>query len=150
IPSETARGGTCDPCCRDISENADPATCMASIAKTACGEGASITGCQNGCGPDGSAGEFVKAINDAFTDAELTPICNAHDNCYNTCGSSRDACDQQFRDGVLAACDARYGDRNAGVALGICKALVWHEFAIVHTFTPMSSAWGSDQRNNCK
>jgi len=35
---------------------------------------------------------------------ELTECCNRHDRCYDTCGSNKIVCDQQFKNCVQELC----------------------------------------------
>lgn len=54
------------------------------------------------CGP-GCLGNAL--IPQEFHGADFRPACKCHDRCYLTPGSSRQACDEHFRDHMLRACE---------------------------------------------
>ena len=48
----------------------------------------------NGCGPAG--GPPVPDNPTGCDDTSFLQPCNAHDDCYGTCGSNKDSCDTEF------------------------------------------------------
>lgn len=56
----------------------------------------------NGCGPEG--GPSVPDNPTECLDASFLEACNAHDECYGTCDSSRAICDNDFLDAMLEVC----------------------------------------------
>ena len=40
-----------------------------------------------------------------FAGADFRPVCRCHDACYDTLGADKRACDQQYLDNVLNACN---------------------------------------------
>ncbi|MEZ5098570.1 MAG: hypothetical protein R3C15_01920 [Thermoleophilia bacterium] len=59
----------------------------------------------NGCGPKGGP-----KVSDTFGKASFLEACNAHDICYGTCKSDRDACDKRFGKQLRRACRNAYGE----------------------------------------
>ncbi|MEZ5102330.1 MAG: hypothetical protein R3C15_21520 [Thermoleophilia bacterium] len=57
----------------------------------------------NGCGPKGGP-----KFPDKVGRADFRPACDAHDICYGTCRSDRDACDAQFARQLKRACQRAY------------------------------------------
>lgn len=68
----------------------------------------SHTPTSNGCGGDLSG--FV--VPDNYKKADLTPACNSHDVCYDTCNQEKADCDYAFLDDLKVACRAAYPERN--------------------------------------
>ncbi len=52
----------------------------------------------NGCG----SGWNETFVPDKVGGVDLTPACNSHDECYGTVGSTKDYCDESFRDDLEA------------------------------------------------
>ncbi|XP_004363750.1 hypothetical protein CAOG_02911 [Capsaspora owczarzaki ATCC 30864] len=51
----------------------------------------------NGCGSSGALGAFIP-------DANVRDLCNKHDDCYSTCGVSKETCDGQFLAALKSKC----------------------------------------------
>lgn len=91
----------------------------------------------NGCGPEGSTLKFPQGVGAA----DFTAACNAHDICYETCNSTKSACDADLTTAARAACmvayprptgDAQDEDRDRR---GICLSRA-------RTYGSAVSAWG--------
>jgi RHS repeat-associated protein len=55
-------------------------------------------------GPDCGTGSSAASIPDGFFTASFTTACRNHDNCYGTCGSTKEECDNNFKVDLLRAC----------------------------------------------
>ncbi|KAG2387201.1 hypothetical protein C9374_001533 [Naegleria lovaniensis] len=59
----------------------------------------------NGCGPRHS--EIMRLLGSILFDS-FTPCCNEHDKCYETCGNSRETCDQIMYKCMVNTCNKLY------------------------------------------
>jgi hypothetical protein len=55
------------------------------------------------CG--GSEGFLSKLIPQGWKGADFKPACITHDDCYDTYGAERAACDERLRQSLLASCE---------------------------------------------
>jgi hypothetical protein len=144
---QPVRAGTCDIyCCRDVS---DMSLCTNREAKNSCGEGVSGAGCQNGCGPGGA---FFDAVVKNFNKAaltDLTPACNAHDQCYNNCSLGRDFCDEQLLARMRQICDSSFPGQGQFLVRAWCQAVAQKNYMFVRGDLG-GAAWNADQTANCK
>lgn len=62
----------------------------------------------NGCGPEG--GPPVPDNPTGCEDTSFLGPCNAHDDCYGTCGSNKDTCDEDFWEGMMEVCSMAASD----------------------------------------
>ena len=90
----------------------------------------------NGCGPS----SFPLA-GPSFSFLEC---CNQHDICYETCGSSKIACDNDFYTCMFCSCGAEYDDFFSQLA---CEELACSYFQAVDEFG--CSAFGAAQEQAC-
>lgn len=56
------------------------------------------------CGPSSRNGPFARLIPQEFQGADFRPACRAHDACYGCPGADKEACDRQFLNDLLCAC----------------------------------------------
>ena len=84
----------------------------------------------NGCGPSGILGLLVPEC--PLRLACFTPACNNHDICYGTCGSSREACDTAFHEGMLDVCAGTFGEGSR--AQTRCEVLAYIYWQVVVRF----------------
>lgn len=47
-------------------------------------------------------------VRDRWGDADFSDACRKHDNCYETCGSSKSSCDAKFERDMESACHDAY------------------------------------------
>jgi len=59
-------------------------------------------------------------IPDEYGDANFGPCCRQHDTCYDTCGSTKSTCDNNFNSCLLSSCDSAYS--SDVINLPICRA----------------------------
>jgi len=144
-PGTARAAGTCN-CCRKMSDAFDPSTCKDDQPTSDCGRGAATADCSNGCGPDGWKGAVVRALNQS-TGANFTPACNAHDNCYNTCGSSRADCDGALASKMNQACDQAWANSDVPGAYTWCLVVAEQERIVISLSG--GAAWDADQRIYC-
>lgn len=79
-------------------------------------EGPVTTSGINGCSNPATMGPMTRddpcwTISCDFATAGFsgnTGGCNYHDNCYQTCGSSKDVCDEQFEDSLEHYCGSHF------------------------------------------
>ncbi len=57
------------------------------------------------CGPDSLKGPLRLLIPQGAFGADFRPACRSHDACYDTPYANRAACDKQFLDDMLCACE---------------------------------------------
>jgi hypothetical protein len=145
IAPAAARAGECDSCCKDMINGS---SCNNRQAKTACGEGATSTNCQNGCGPGETLHGLIQAVN-SVSGADLTAACDAHDHCYNTCSIGRDFCDEQLLARLMQACDTRWSGQFQFLVKAWCQAVASSNYYAVRGDL-LSSAWNADQVANCQ
>lgn len=60
------------------------------------------------CGPEGKDGFFSRLIPQQLHGADFRPACRAHDACYANPGADRAACDRQFRQDLMTACESSW------------------------------------------
>lgn len=144
-PGTARAAGTCT-CCRKMSDAFDPSTCTNSQPTSDCGRGASTPDCSNGCGPDGWKGAVVRALN-LSTGANFTPACDAHDNCYNTCGSKRADCDGALASKMNQACADAWANSDVPGAYTWCLVVAEQERIVISLSG--GAAWDADQRIYC-
>jgi hypothetical protein len=70
----------------------------------------------NGCGTKDHP------VPNRFGRANFKPACDAHDLCYDICGKSKAACDDQFCQAVTAACHAAYRRGTRGLSACLARA----------------------------
>jgi len=102
----------------------------------------------NGCGPAGQP-DFVpdcpsqllgNICFECFTEA-----CNGHDRCYGTCGASKQACDEQFRDAMRSTCFC------LGLADSLtCLALAQIYYRAVNQTQTGQDAYDAGQKEDCE
>ena len=98
----------------------------------------------NGCGPEGGS---IK-IPQGFGDADYTGSCNGHDVCYEECGTSKDTCDEVFRDDMYESCAAAYpGLLNGALRFG-CYERAYAYYQAVSQFG--GDAWLAAQKKACE
>jgi hypothetical protein len=74
----------------------------------------------------------------------ITPACNNHDECYQTCGSDKSACDSNLYNDIVAICRAN----QLTCPLGACESeAVIYYAAVVALGGP---AYNNDQKKFCK
>ena len=68
------------------------------------------TQCETGIEPSGHCGTswHEPLVRDSWGDANFSDSCKAHDECYETCGRSRDGCDRQFERDMESECRSTY------------------------------------------
>ncbi|KAL6048795.1 Group XIIA secretory phospholipase A2 [Balamuthia mandrillaris] len=64
----------------------------------------------NGCGPSG--------LSVATKDFDFGPCCDAHDLCYDTCGKTKEQCDEGFQECMNTLCASSYGQNQGCKAAG--------------------------------
>ena len=79
----------------------------------------------NGCGPKGGP-----KVSDTFGKASFLEACNAHDICYGTCKSDRDACDERFGKQLRAACKSAYRKNTKNRAACLETADSYHDAVV--------------------
>jgi hypothetical protein len=57
------------------------------------------------CGPDSIKGPLRLLIPQGAFGADFRPACRSHDACYDTPYANRAACDRQFLESMLCACE---------------------------------------------
>jgi hypothetical protein len=62
-------------------------------------------------------------IRDSYGNADFTGACRNHDNCYDTCGKSKEHCDDVFKSEMRDACDRAYSSVWHTVQRGACKEI---------------------------
>lgn len=56
------------------------------------------------CGPSSRNGPLARLIPQEYHGADFRPACRAHDACYNCPGADKEACDRQFLQDLVRAC----------------------------------------------
>jgi len=92
-------------------------TCKASSGKTRKLRQAKKPAKPNGCGPKTKGIQKLLKVVQKLVKRH-NPICNEHDICYETCGTTQAKCDGDFKRDMYKMCN---GLRN-GFKRGVCKA----------------------------
>ncbi len=97
------------------------------------------------CGPEGGP-----RAADGFGRANFLPHCQAHDDCYDTCRSDRERCDEVFCNRLLNACRNAYPQvkRRKGPKRRACESMARDYCEAVVTFG--SIAYTAAQRKACQ
>lgn len=98
----------------------------------------------NGCGSPAVPIPVPEDPNLGCGNASFTSACNVHDECYDTCGSTQQACDLQFLVNLQAACNA--GCSNV-LARQFCLDNAVRYYAAVSTVGDL--IWFNAQRDAC-
>jgi len=88
----------------------------------------------NGVIPMGSCGNGRNElwVRDSWGNADFTGACKAHDQCYETCGSSKSACDGDFKSEMRAACKRAYSSPWHVVQKNTCLGIANGYHSAVH------------------
>ncbi len=77
------------------------------VALQGCGSdenGSGIDTSGEGCG----SGWTTKLVRDEFWDVNFTGACDNHDQCYDTCGVTKESCDEAFLSDMTSVCETTY------------------------------------------
>jgi hypothetical protein len=96
------------------------------IALQGCGSGSSsssvigevIDTSGRGCG----SGWNTKVVRDEFWDVSFDDACKSHDLCYETCGMTKEICDDTFHDAMKAVCEDTFPDDSEKIQKEACLA----------------------------
>jgi hypothetical protein len=91
----------------------------------------------NGCGAEGGWIHHDGLV----SNVNLTPACNAHDICYDTCNKPKQQCDEEFNATMTQIC---FGAANPGECLALASA----GYAVVQS-AGGSAAYSTAQGNVC-
>jgi hypothetical protein len=94
--------GTCEPCLEKASDYEELMQCSGAIV-----DDPDWTPQPNGCSSPSGNNPAWYACGEA---SSFLNACNAHDTCYQTCGSSKYNCDEQFSQNLAAVCAPFSGD----------------------------------------
>lgn len=98
----------------------------------------------NGCGPEGGS---IK-IPQGYGKADYTGSCNGHDVCYEECATTKDTCDEDFRDDMYEACAAAYPGALNGLLRFGCYERAYAYYQAVSQFG--DDAWLAAQKKACE
>ena len=78
-----------------------------------------------GCG----SGWNTDVVRDEFWDVSFNEPCKHHDICYETCGVTKEECDDTFHDELKNVCEVTYPDASDEIQKTAClgAALVYYE-----------------------
>ncbi len=126
---EYCQSGGCEPCLRKVSSYAELLECTR-VPDPA------WTPMPNGCSwsPEDPAGCGTTSFHNA---------CDAHDTCYQTCGSNKGSCDNAFLNNLTAVC--------TGVPPGECRddCIDWAAWYVYFVETFGDGAYEADQVAAC-
>jgi secretory phospholipase A2 len=99
----------------------------------------------NGCGPADS----VDLVSDTFGPVNFAPGCNVHDQCYGTCNSDREQCDDDMADAMRLACTNQWADSVATwPLLAACYRVADAYWLAVRAGG--AGAWETAQKEDCE
>jgi RHS repeat-associated protein len=93
-------------------------------------------------GPNCGTGSGASWIPDGYVAARFTAACQAHDNCYGTCGASKSSCDSKFFDDLRRAC--------GGILNFSCYAVAYVYYSAVAEGPVPERAYSNAQEAACK
>ena len=82
------------------------------------GNGSGIDTSGEGCG----SGWTTKIVRDEFWDVNFTGACNNHDLCYDTCGMTKEYCDDTFLIDMISVCENTYPSDSEKTQRDACLA----------------------------
>lgn len=73
--------------------------------------------------PSGTCGRgsYEHLIRDSYGGADFTDACRNHDKCYDTCGKSKEHCDDVFKSKMHDVCNSTYASIWHTVQRRLCK-----------------------------